>query len=148
MTLREKLMHYTHDLDCDVDLKQEAVATIEHIAQYMDEDELLHHSRPLAIAYLALTEDASVPVVHGRMIDADKLVDMLYDNEFASLCPLDEVSGVIDACPTVDAVPVVYCKDCKHRTEFGNCGHPRQQGILPTAYPYDYCSYGERKNGG
>ena len=62
MTLREKLMHYTNDLG-DVDLKQEAIATIEHIAQYMDEDELLHHSRPLAIAYLALTEDASVPVV-------------------------------------------------------------------------------------
>ena len=63
MRLREKLMHYTHDLDCGVDLKQEAIATIEHIAQYMDEDELLRHSRPLAIAYLALTEDDSVPVV-------------------------------------------------------------------------------------
>ena len=69
MTLREKLMHYTHDLGCGVDLKQEAIATIEHIAQYMDEDELLHHSRPLALAYLALTEDASAPVVHGRWID-------------------------------------------------------------------------------
>lgn len=65
MTLREKLMHYTNDLG-DVDLKQEVIATIEHIAQYMDEDELLHHSRPLAIAYLALLalmEDDSTPVV-------------------------------------------------------------------------------------
>lgn len=69
MTLREKLMHYTHDLDCGVDLKKEAIATIEHIAQYMDEDELLHHSRPLAIAYLALTEGASVPVVHAQWIE-------------------------------------------------------------------------------
>ena len=68
MTLREKLMHYTHDLDCGVDLKQEAIATIEHIAQYMDEDELLHHSRPLALAYLALTEDDSVPVTRGRWV--------------------------------------------------------------------------------
>lgn len=25
-------------------------------------------------------------------------------------------------------------------------GHPRQYGILPTAYPYDFCSYGERKD--
>ncbi len=65
MTLREKLIHYTNDLG-DVDLKQEAIATIEHIAQYMDEDELLHHSRPLALAYLALTEDASVPVVRCK----------------------------------------------------------------------------------
>lgn len=69
MTLREKLMHYTHDLDCGLDLKQEAITTIEHIAQYMDEDELLHHSRPLAIAYLALTENTSVPVVHGQKIE-------------------------------------------------------------------------------
>ena len=49
-----------------------------------------------------------------RLIDAEKLVDMLYDNEFAMLCPLDEVSGVVDACPTVDAVPVARCKDCKY----------------------------------
>lgn len=66
MTLREKLMHYMHDLDCGVDLKQEAIATIEHIAQYMDEDELLHHSRPLALAYLVLTEDASATVVRCK----------------------------------------------------------------------------------
>ena len=65
MGLREKLIHYTNDLG-DVDLKQEAIATIEHIAQYMDEDELLHHSRPLALAYLALTEDASGPVVRCK----------------------------------------------------------------------------------
>lgn len=56
MRLREKLIHYTNDLG-DVDLKQEAIATIEHIAQYTEEDELLHHSRPLALAYLALTGD-------------------------------------------------------------------------------------------
>ena len=65
MGLREKLIHYTNDLG-DVDLKQEAIATIEHIAQYMDEDELLHHSRPLALAYLALTEYASAPVVRCK----------------------------------------------------------------------------------
>lgn len=49
-----------------------------------------------------------------RLIDAEKLVDMLYDNEFAVLCPLDEVSGVVDACPTVDAVPAVRCRDCEN----------------------------------
>lgn len=86
-----------------------------------------------------------------RTIDADKLVDMLYDNEFAALCPLDEVSGVVDACPTVDAVPVVRCKDCKHRIykdmgeeigEIGGCG------LFNCAMPNEgFCSHGERKNG-
>lgn len=65
MGFREKLIHYTDGLG-NVDLKQEAIATIEHIAQYIDEDELLHHSRPLALAYLALTEDASVSVVRCK----------------------------------------------------------------------------------
>ena len=46
--------------------------------------------------------------------------------------------------PAADVAPVVHCKDCAHRTEMGNCGHPRHHGILPSAYPYDFCSYGER----
>lgn len=85
-----------------------------------------------------------------RTIDADNLVDMLYDNEFAALCPLDEVSGVIDACPTVDAVVVTRCKDCKNAyinsfsVASGEAlctlsGQPMQQD--------DFCSYGERKDG-
>ena len=41
---------------------------------------------------------------------------------------------------TVDAVPVVRCKDCKH--EFGGscilCGFQKRK-------PEDFCSYGERK---
>lgn len=46
-----------------------------------------------------------------------------------------------------DVAPVVHCKDCAHRTEMGNCGHPRHHGILPPAYPYDFCSYGARMDG-
>ncbi len=81
-----------------------------------------------------------------RLIDAEKLVDMLYDNEFAVLCPLDEVSGVVDACPTVDAVPVVRCKDCENSyyvvdgliCSYGPC--------LECHVPPDFwCAYGERR---
>ena len=50
--------------------------------------------------------------------------------------------------PAADVAPVVRCRDCKHRTEYGNCGHPRQKGVLPSAYPYDFCNYGERRGGG
>lgn len=65
--LRNELMHYTNDLSDGADLKAEAVAAIEQIAQYMEKDVLLHHSRPLALAYLALTEEVDVaPVVHFR----------------------------------------------------------------------------------
>ena len=49
----------------------------------------------------------------------------------------------VQSQPTADVVTVVRCKDCKHRTEYGNCGHPRQKGVLPSAYPFDFCNYGE-----
>lgn len=97
-----------------------------------------------------------------RTIDADKLVDMLYDNEFAVLCPLDEVSGVVDACPTVDAVVVTRCKDCKHFKNYGKTSllidgknikagwcHRRARYDEEYRMPSDgFCSYGERKDGG
>lgn len=41
-----------------------------------------------------------------RAIDADALLDALYDNEFQTFCPLDEVSDVIDGTPTLDCEPV------------------------------------------
>lgn len=77
--LREKLLHYTDDLSEDVDLRQEAIATIEQAAQYMEEDVLLHHSRALALAYLALTDAADVaPVVHGRWIEKSAPARKIY----------------------------------------------------------------------
>ena len=87
-----------------------------------------------------------------RLIDAKKLVDMLYDNEFAMLCPLDEVSGVVDACPTVDAVVVTRCKDCIHY-DLGVClkiysDGNAQKDSWQSRNPNDFCSYGERKDGG
>lgn len=92
-----------------------------------------------------------------RLIDADKLVDMLYDNEFAALCPLDEVSGVVDACPTVDAVVVMRCKGCKHYRNHPNglCylhTEPKANargysGDAVCVEPDSFCSYGEPKEG-
>ena len=86
-----------------------------------------------------------------RLIDADNLVDMLYDNEYAMLCPLDEVSGVVDACPTVDAVAVTRCKNCAHY-DVGVCLKIYSDGNMhPEAWqgrrPDDFCSYGEREEG-
>lgn len=54
-----------------------------------------------------------------------------------------KVCSILENAPAADVAPVVRCKDCKHRTEYGNCGHPRQKGVLPSAYPFDFCSYGE-----
>ena len=83
-----------------------------------------------------------------RLIDANAMRDDWLENgENEYVYDTNAVLDSIDSQPTVDAVEVVRCKDCKYRTEFGHCGDLRQHGILPVAYPYDFCSYGERKDG-
>ncbi len=64
-------------------------------------------------------------------------------------CGINDAVKSIDSAPTVDAVPVVRCKDCKHYEWTAN-RVPEEQ----TWWCYkhntemgnnDYCSYGERK---
>ena len=50
----------------------------------------------------------------------------------------------IDNAPTVDAVEVVRCKDCKND---GRCSIQDAMNWTPRAETGDYfCSYGERRN--
>lgn len=92
-----------------------------------------------------------------RLIDADKLVDMLYDNEYTILCPLDEVSGVIDNCPTVaNVAPVVHgrwepCFDENGcwRQGFAKCSNCGKEYYAQTINHFRYCSNcGAKMDGG
>lgn len=85
----------------------------------------------------------------AEYIDRKSLIDEfdrlgLGEHSFVERVFSDGVRTIIAGIPAADVAPVVHCKDCAHRTEMGNCGHPRHHGILPSAYPYDFCSYGER----
>ena len=87
-----------------------------------------------------------------RLIDADRLSEAIYDNVPA---PYEDASWAkenclaeIDAAPTVDAVHVVRCRECKWWQEdddIGHCDNP--DGLDNYAKPEDFCSYGERKEG-
>lgn len=80
-----------------------------------------------------------------RLIDANALI-----KEANS----DGAYGYVDAkqiseAPTVDAVEVVRCKDCKHYEihkpkVLENC---ERNGYLIPMKPDDFCAYGERKDG-
>ena len=56
----------------------------------------------------------------------------------------------IDDAPTVDAVPVVRCRDCKHRGTdyciFHIKGELADEELL-RKLDNDFCSYGKRKEG-
>lgn len=83
-------------------------------------------------------------ILRSGAIDAIKRNSgTLYTREAEFL--LQKVILLLKNAPAADVAEVVRCKDCKHRTEYGNCGHPRQKGVLPSVYPFDFCNYGEAK---
>ena len=90
-----------------------------------------------------------------RLIDADKFEVYPY-----TLTSLDFEAGVLsvleklDAAPTVDAVPVVRCKDCKyhyweqepcHGKTVHYCELPHMRGV--EVFKEFFCYYGKRKDG-
>ena len=88
-----------------------------------------------------------------RLIDADVLKAQFRTNEGASILGhcvsrLVKADTMVDDMPTIDAVPVVRCKDCKHYENhklkvYENC--VRNERYIPVL-PNDFCSYGERRS--
>ena len=62
------------------------------------------------------------------------------------------VKDIVTNAPTVDAVEVVRCKDCKHRYNGKDCTHPLllsySWGAIRKLKDNDFCSYGERRTDG
>ena len=71
-----------------------------------------------------------------RLIDADKLERQEYWGNERCFDYVDAED--IDNAPTVDAVPVVRCKDCRKFKTY-SCR------MVASGYD-DFCSYGERKD--
>lgn len=57
------------------------------------------------------------------------------------------IIGVLEEQPTVDAVPVIRCKDCKHWQCDDSESYCDELGIFDTDMN-SYCSYGKRKDNG
>ena len=58
------------------------------------------------------------------------------------------VKSALEKSPTVDAVEVVRCWDCKwwhEDDDVGHCDNP--DGLDNYAKPTDFCPYGDRKEG-
>ena len=92
-----------------------------------------------------------------RLIDADALGVGRCSRD---VLPADYCAGwnglvrLLEKAPTVDAVPVVRCKDCKwfadnNDGDWFGCWLFQTIQIIPedAPKPDDFCSYGERKDG-
>ena len=83
-----------------------------------------------------------------RLIDADALKERaIRVSTVKEHCYFKAVgTREIDKAPTIDAVPVVRCKDCKHYSRDEMFGVGYCYGAEKK--PVDFCSYGERKTDG
>ena len=87
----------------------------------------------------------------GRLIDADLVLGRLKTNIILGETELAFLRNYVNCCPTVDAVIVVRCRDCKYGMHFGdpedewiNCNNLHGKPLMP----FDgFCSYGERMEG-
>ena len=83
-----------------------------------------------------------------RLIDSDELWDRLNYEPCEHNADRDEIAlPIVNAAPTVDAVPVVRCKDCKNlvnTTINANCFLICDISDMEIA-PEGFCSYGERR---
>ena len=92
-----------------------------------------------------------------RLIDADSLQRRICGAKCG--CEYEDCGNegdcgydhFISNAPTVDAVPVVRCKDCVNGTVFVNKQGAEYVDCVLDDYsvrkPIDYCSYGKRKEG-
>lgn len=87
-----------------------------------------------------------------RLIDANKLYRdfEFWDNADPNPWGLIDIEITIDEQPTIDAVEVVRCEDCKYWDNwgFGGGGCEREyeeDGVSKRWLDSDFCSYGERR---
>ena len=84
-----------------------------------------------------------------RLIDADSAKLSVSDYKIfrCQLGGLMDVAEFIDDQPTIDAVPVVRCRECKHRKYddiFGTLWCNRDS-CTKRVKQDDFCSYGEKR---
>jgi hypothetical protein len=88
-----------------------------------------------------------------RLIDADalkKTIKNMPNDYYGDLCVGDALKE-IDNAPTISAVPVVRCRECKSHGTLKSgelfCGKIKTgiYGYYHTVKADFYCSYGERK---
>ena len=90
----------------------------------------------------------------ARFIDADRALEIVYERGIAhpnAYHLTNYAMLVLQEAPTVDAMPVVRCRDCIGRSTWYNdakygCAVCGMSGMYPKSED-GFCSYGIRKEG-
>lgn len=86
----------------------------------------------------------------SRLVDESVVLNNIHNTR-----EWDEVRAWLEIAPTVDAVEVIRCENCKHykKSEVSDrmmCWRKDVDGqsVCYDFSPYDFCSYGERRSDG
>ena len=93
-----------------------------------------------------------------RLIDADAMKRVYQEVLCSHVACIDcslfmddkycRFETMLSEAHTINAVPVVRCRECKHcDPENHHCDHPMSTAAPLSRKPDDFCSYGERKEG-
>ena len=91
-----------------------------------------------------------------RLIDADRAMEIVHDQGIAhpnAYHLTNYAMLILREASTVDAVEVVRCRECKHYKPQKKSAHWENRTnycnriVTVKVQPYDFCSYGERKEG-
>ena len=83
----------------------------------------------------------------ARLIDADRAIEIVRNQGIAhpnAYHLTNYATLILQEAPTVNAVEVVRCRECKHlmlSDFYGEC----KRGNFGIVKPDDFCSYAERK---
>ena len=92
----------------------------------------------------------------ARLIDADRAIEIVRSQGIAhpnAYHLTNYATLILREAPTVDAVEVVRCRDCKHYKPQKKSAHWEHRAyycnriVTIKTQPYDFCSCGERKDG-
>ena len=89
------------------------------------------------------------PSNEKRLIDAGRAMEIVRNQGIAhpnAYHLTNYAMLILREAPTVDAVEVVRCLDCKHLM-FSDCYGECDMGYMGVVRPDDFCSRGERKEG-
>ena len=88
--------------------------------------------------------DAVYKILESCEIRKATIGNPLTDWEYGYTCGIERAESEIECAPTIDAVPVIRCKDCKYRDEqSANCTRFRKDWYVQSN---SFCSWAERKD--
>ena len=86
----------------------------------------------------------------SRLIDADRALEIVHNQGVAhpnAYHLTNYATLILQEAPTIDAIPVVHCRECKHMIPQSHTRYCTVWNAVNGMGDEGFCNYGERKEG-